>query len=182
MFRKQALVDNDLRYEHLSSEDLCLFRRLSEVASLSNVPEVLFRYRVHARGLSKTDAYAKGRPDVDRLHFRRLGIEATEQNLQIHGWIADQYRQGDRLAEAEGWLNEIRAANKRTGYYPEYSLDLVMLGHWARVCLSQPVSPPKRIRLFAGSSVLRGSCLPLSVQVAETVRLIIKSVRQRRRK
>ncbi len=58
MIRKSVLTDNKIRYEKEFSpaEDYALFARLLTKTKFHNLPEVLFRYRVHAGNTSKTQA------------------------------------------------------------------------------------------------------------------------------
>lgn len=58
MIRKSVLTDNKIRYEKEFSpaEDYALFARLLTKTKFHNLPEVLFRYRVHAANTSKTRA------------------------------------------------------------------------------------------------------------------------------
>lgn len=57
MIRKQVLLDNNIRYEHVftPAEDYALWCRLMPYTQFHNIPKVLFRYRCHGGNTSRNN-------------------------------------------------------------------------------------------------------------------------------
>ena len=57
MIRKQVLIDNNIRYEHVftPAEDYALWCRLIPYTQFHNIPKVLFRYRCHSGNTSRNN-------------------------------------------------------------------------------------------------------------------------------
>lgn len=55
MIRKSVLIDNKIKYEEMftPAEDYALWCRLIQFTKFANIPEVLFKYRVHSNNTSK---------------------------------------------------------------------------------------------------------------------------------
>lgn len=77
MLRKQVLWDHNLQYkvQLMPSEDYALWVTLLDYCDLANIPEVLFKYRIHDNNASKkkkTELQIRNRAKYQLQHIKRV--------------------------------------------------------------------------------------------------------------
>lgn len=82
MIRRDSLQDNNIRYrpEFRHAEDFRLFSELAAVGELANLPDVLYRVRVHPAQISSTA----------EVQQRRCHLRIVRDNLLARGRSAEQ--------------------------------------------------------------------------------------------
>lgn len=154
MIRRSILADYGLRYspEYQHAEDYEFWNRFSRVTSITNLPQVLLRYRMSDEQISRKHWQAQmqshQRAQVEILCL--LGIAPTPQEVALHHAISFLRELPDLqcLEAAANWLLRLRAANHRSKCYPEPELCVVLREYWHLICQCNESLDPKGVRQF----------------------------------
>lgn len=108
MLRRSAMVAaGGYRFEHPAAEDYDLWRRLAMIGNLRNLPEVVYRWRLNPRGVTRLQAerqrlsgsavrdslWTRARPPaLDRSGLRRR-MDAYRAVPVLGSLLADRFRQ-----------------------------------------------------------------------------------------
>ena len=129
-----ARYDEDYPY----AQDYELWCRLSRSCRFANIGEVLLRYRLHEHsiGRCKSDIQGTLAGRVRKRLLTELGIEPTEEELQLHGDISLWRIETDRpfLERAHAWLLELRSANAERGMIQQQVFEQVLARRWYEIC------------------------------------------------
>jgi glycosyltransferase involved in cell wall biosynthesis len=136
VMRRDLLERSGLRYDPAlrRAQDFDLWARASRCFGISNVPRVLFLYRLHCQQVGAL--YAEEQRffsnHVWRAQLEKLDIQPTADELLLHGGQFSRSRENvERYLE---WLSRIQDANRKTGLYPEPVLSRVLAEQWFSVC------------------------------------------------
>jgi glycosyltransferase involved in cell wall biosynthesis len=133
MARRAALPP--FRPEFAPAEDYDLWVRLPGESPFFIIPTELTNYRQHASGVSarQPEQMRTALAAIQSLLLGRLKIEPSPIHAQLVEWPLHPTM--EQLLAAERWLNELAAANGRTGAYPEAPFRRVLARRWFRLCL-----------------------------------------------
>jgi len=132
IIRKSVLETHGIRYlPYIHAEDYEIWNRLAEVTELVNLPDLLVHYRLHAGQVStlhriQQDQYAEA---IRRNQLRRLGIEPTDEEYQIHmDFALYKIRVHDPVhySQALAWAHKILEGNVRYQIYDHATLNMVL--------------------------------------------------------
>ncbi len=140
--RAELMKANHYDPEFKQSQDYELWCRLADIDRLANIPQYLADYRWHDTNISvkSVDPQSLLKREVNRRQIRKLGIEPTEKELDLHqaAFRGGLYRKDDygrtAPAELEMWFGKLIAANKQTGRYPRAMLRAYIWSRWAIFC------------------------------------------------
>lgn len=138
--RRAAFVEHGLRYDdhYPHAEDFQLWQRASEYFPIANMDKVLLKYNIHSSSssLSNQEAQAQTLRRIDREALLRLGINASDAELDLHRRLGFQGEQlkGIPLDETERWLQVILSANDAAHLYAQKSLQLLCGELWLQAC------------------------------------------------
>jgi glycosyltransferase involved in cell wall biosynthesis len=156
MMRVSSIRKHNLLYDEKSMyiEDYDLWSRALPKLQVSNLGQVLLKYRVHAQGIS-----VKYRVEQIQAHdvvYRRL-LESIQvypslRELQIHQKISNfQYEANlSFLYDSYLWLKKISRANRKAQIIPIVVLSAELKMWWLRVSSYVFFHPPENPRLFLG--------------------------------
>jgi glycosyltransferase involved in cell wall biosynthesis len=109
------------------AEDYDLWVRMSWEVQTDNLPDVLVRYRVHGNNISKLkrDILLQSVRQTHLMQLERLGINATETELNLHKLIADFRSDIDKqeFSAALSWLERLFLSNQSAGIYPQKAFE-----------------------------------------------------------
>jgi glycosyltransferase involved in cell wall biosynthesis len=140
-FRRQAFIEKGLRYDEQYShaEDLQLWQRASEFFPIANIAEVLLKYNIHPKSISQTkqDEQAQTLRRIDKESLNRLGIKASDAELDLHRHLGNG---GEELKivlldEVERWLRRLLVANDAAHHYSKKALRKICGDLWLQACL-----------------------------------------------
>lgn len=142
MARTELMRDNPYDPEFRQSQDYELWCRLADIAPLANIPEYLVDYRWHGSNISITGAnpQTRLRREVNRRQIRKLGIEPTQHELDLHvaAFRSDLYRKDDYGSvppeELRDWYVRLLEANKAEKRYPRAMFRAYLWARWAVFC------------------------------------------------
>jgi glycosyltransferase involved in cell wall biosynthesis len=145
MVRRRLLLSLDKYFdlEFPPAEDYELWERLSKVSRVSNIPEILTRYRFHGQQTSHSqDGIIKQKISVWKIQLKQLnelGINPSDQEKDLHlkigvGWFFERSRTA--VLASERWLSILKEANAEHKKYPEPDFSNVLGDRWFSVCSS----------------------------------------------
>ena len=151
MIRRAVLMQHGIRYEeeYQYAADFAFWIRISQVAYLSSLAEVLLRYRWHADNMSKTDpsrqqAKAKARVLWHELFIQRSLNQAEKRYLAGKATDRTTFRAGKQLLMDV--LNEKKSSLLDKAYFSELAVtewELKLIDHFGFTglvtCFLQPV-------------------------------------------
>jgi hypothetical protein len=175
MLRASWLRGAGLKYDPNSrhAEDYHLWEKAVRQTVVSNVGEVLVRYRRHGGQVSQRHAgeqRARTR-DVRLRQIVALGLQPSPDDLDLHDYIAVQGLQTDvqSLRRVRAWLEELAAANRSARRYPEPAFSRLLAERMYRISsASTAVSLPGVCTVFGGSP-LAASLRPVPASLARLV-------------
>jgi Glycosyl transferase family 2 len=149
MGRRSAWQPYDAAFE--PAEDYELWTRMSTLRSFLPLNAVVAAYREHSQGTSKRlpDKMVRAVAAIHRLQLKRLGVaDRADLHSRLMAWPWDSdVRQ---LAEAEGWLLELLAANR---FYPPASFRSVIERVWFEVCQDSLAVGPAAFTIYRKSAL-----------------------------
>lgn len=178
MIRKDLLDEYDLRYDETlgHSEDWDLFQRAGKYFELANIPEILFRYRIHDRSVTRQTfdlqhAAAEKIDDISldwlrlknhplrRVH-RDLGYETLNINNREPRFIDDVIEWFDALAEA----------NRRHRNYDGEALSRFLEERLFLVLTKNAMHGTKPLRIFLKEKLYR--CVPVLWSIKFMIKIL----------
>jgi glycosyltransferase involved in cell wall biosynthesis len=124
MIRKSVLDQYNLQYDSSfePAEDYALWVRIGSYASFANIPEVLLKYRIHEKQVSRafSEKQMEKCNSIRRLQITRLGIEPTADEWQLHLDLIlnkDTTISKQQLAGSIAWLIKLKESNERMLVY-----------------------------------------------------------------
>jgi hypothetical protein len=170
--RLEVLRRHGLRYDsaYPHAEDWALWVAIAEWAAAANLPERLLRYRTHPQQVSKTENVAQLRTirRIFAVQLARLGIEASEADLDLHQGIASGVfaASADFLDRADAWLRRIAGAAGALPAADAAALSEEAAFRWARACRRSRRLGLFALRRFRASPLHRGAPTSTKLQVA----------------
>lgn len=137
--KDNILTLNEFYNEELTcAQDAEYWARLGVLGvKLANIGEVLVKYRIHERSVSKVNNQLQESvaAKVRLLQFKRLGLDPTEEELEI---LTQNMRSSDKegIEKTAIWLDRIIEANRKTEIYSERSLSKVLAIRWFEICVN----------------------------------------------
>lgn len=172
MIRRRVLQHHGIRYDSRFVEDQGLWASISRVAAISNVPEVLLRYRTHPLQLSHGRRWVATGEFLDLLRraleqqLQWMGVACSAEELCLHTEVlfGERLDSSTDLEAVEAWLGKLVDANRVTRSYSRVSFDCALLHVWKRTCRRVlGIGPRASIRFLR--SPLRGRCAVSRVTV-----------------
>ena len=137
---RRSILATGLCYSDLypHGEDYALWVHMAHDHEITNMPEVLLKYRKSPSQVS--NKYAGQQLEttfkIQREQIRALGIEPTEQECLLH-WTVGHSQFSPNLAFAisvAAWFSKLKEGNARTHYYPEPVFGNYLRIFWTGVC------------------------------------------------
>ena len=142
IMRRSILENTSLRYDAVFKhvEDYQLWVALAKDTLLSNIPEVLVEYRIHANQVSVKHQLEQmiNAGIIQFNQIRALGIKPTVQEMRVHSLLGTRTLQGNLafIKLVREWFLKLEAANKIVGYYPEPMFIQALCRNWDSICSS----------------------------------------------
>ena len=139
MIRK-SILETGLSYSSLypHAEDYALWVHIAQNYEITNIPEVLLKYRKSGGQVSSQYAGEQLQTTfkIQREQINALGIEPTEEECYLHWTIGvSQFTPSISFAtSALAWLLKLREANSLVHYYPEPAFTNHLRIFWIGVC------------------------------------------------
>ncbi len=127
MIRRRILLEFQLFFNDnfIVAEDYDLWERMSHYCKMSNIPEVLACYRIHASQVSSGSTMKSIQEglvaEIRRRQISRLGIKPNNDELRSHSFLAEQYNlsmDDDSMHGVINWTKELKNININMKIYP----------------------------------------------------------------
>ena len=145
VYQKDCIEDFSFTNGFEIGEDYLIWYQMLKKYKAWNLPEYLVDYRMHQHNITIKNKQ-KGlelERDIFRIQFKDLGIEATDEELNLHMKIryTDAISSIETLIEIDKWLKKIVHFNDLNKVYDKKYLHEVVTNRWLKVCSKfRPVS------------------------------------------
>ncbi len=144
IIRNSLIKKYNLKYssDYLHSEDYDLWSRMSEISGLSNLSDVLLKYRVHANQITGSTHLASTRyKSVNAIrsrHLKKMGVEPSEKEMLVHNLVSDGETPTsvEQFNEVEQWLKKLVLTNDKKLVLDTNYFQKIILERWIRVCFN----------------------------------------------
>jgi len=143
MMRRDMLFSCNLWYDesYYPTEDYELWTRAFELFPVSNMEEVLLRYRIHDGSMTGSDwsNMDMQAARIIRSQLEKIGMQCSDEELSFHRNIGRgrSCRCGlPDIGRAETWLERLAEASRRNGTLEEQSLAETLSLVWYRLCMN----------------------------------------------
>lgn len=137
---RRRIVETGLCYSPLypHAEDYAFWVHIAQHYEVTNIPEILFKYRKTASQVSSKYAEQQIQTTlkIQREQIVALGIEPTEEECHLHLAIGhSQFSPTISYAnEVSAWFSKLKAGNACYHYYPEPAFSNYLRLFWTGVC------------------------------------------------
>jgi glycosyltransferase involved in cell wall biosynthesis len=180
MVRTSLLRQHTLRYlaDFTFADDWEFIQRASQAFPFSNVPEILFLYRLRFTSLSRSAPASSARElrKIDITRLRELGISPAERELDVHRGLALSREPVDKrfVVDADVWLQRLLSSNNVASVYPEKGFERFIGRRWFNCCTRAAVQGIWSWRQFWNSPLAAKSNLALIEQGKFFVKCLLK--------
>ena len=176
MFRRRLIIENNIHYntDYISLNDRHLFYDISKVAKLSNLPQVLYRYRFHPQMASKI---FKPEVFIEKCKFHTMWLD--EHELLLSGqekYILDYYatygrcqiREYKILKQVVDVLNKLNDVNKVEGLLPEREFTDACAHYLIKRCLNAALYGK-----FSSARALKNNKIPIDSLMVKLCNILL---------
>lgn len=136
IFRRKLFEDYNLNYnpKYVYGQDLDLWIRASKITEITNIPEVLIKYRIYDKnvGSSHSAEQSRNARNIRKEELMNLGIYPTYEEMEIHHSLSNwNYADNSNfLINALGWIQKIIGYNHEKKLYDEKTLIKFLYSEW----------------------------------------------------
>lgn len=153
MFRHSVLIENNIKYdEHYRfAQDYRMWVSCSRIGECANVPEILFKYRIHKKAVSsdKKETQNDCAKMIMAEQLSWLGLGLPENWEKIHyGFFIGRKKYN---IETKYWVEKIISNNKKYKVYNQTILEKLLWEKWAETsyfALAKERNPAKTIKIL----------------------------------
>lgn len=134
MFNHRLLKANGITYneDYIYAQDYRMWVECSKVAKLANVPEILFKYRIHgnAVSVSKKAVQTECTKNIMAEQLTWLGLEMPEDWETVHFALLTGRKPYD--LRYKKWIKTIIKANKKFKIFNHQKLKSILWSKWTQ--------------------------------------------------
>jgi glycosyltransferase involved in cell wall biosynthesis len=138
ILRPDFLARHGLRFRCQVADDYDLWVRALDHFPVTNIGEVLVRYRVHDAQLTRSADTLLQRDTmaVCERQIRKLGLSPTREQLILHVGLPHKRFEPslDYVMRVQDWLRQVVTANQERNVFPEPSFTRYAGGLWESLC------------------------------------------------
>jgi len=122
IWRRESFSKNNLYYnqEAFPAEDYDLWSRAAFTCKLTNIPNILYRYRIHGIQVTKTDKRAGEKVSQIQMNYLRKALPSlTEENIRlfVDQNIQGSYKTKEQVQELKTIYKTLLKANKTDFFF-----------------------------------------------------------------
>lgn len=156
VYRKECIHNFSFKEGFDIGEDYVIWLEIIEKYKAWNLQKYLVDYRIHPESVtnSRPELQLEKEKEIFRQQLAKLGIEATEEELDLHLLIKGKNPAIDTktLKEIERWLLKIGAYNDKSMRYDKKMLSRTIFNRWLKACKNYGLH--MRMFYFLGTSKL----------------------------
>jgi glycosyltransferase involved in cell wall biosynthesis len=160
MYKREVLSRFMFNKEVPSSEDYDLIVKIASVMKVRNLDDVLSKYRVHDKNISKKDGVIeKNQRKIVYNQLVSLGIMPTRKEIEIHLDLTKKFKHLniDKMLIIAEWLDKLLIANKESKRFPEQTIYDKLSDHWFNIFNNSYNRNLKLYRQYIKSPILAES-------------------------
>lgn len=132
MFRHKSLIENSIKYDerYIYAQDYRMWVSCSRVGECANLPDILFKYRMHNKAVSsnKKDAQKECAKNIMEEQLNWLDLSLPGNWEEIHyGFLVG--RKPYKI-EYKNWIRKIIFQNKKYKIYNQEKLGNILWNKW----------------------------------------------------
>ena len=158
LYRKDCIRKFSFREGYDILEDYLIWLEIIKEYKAWNLQKYLIDYRVHSGGVTKMHQEEKLEKEkrVFQIQFKQLGIDATDQEMELHLLIRDDkpVTNIDTLKTIEKWLLKIVASNDLHKVYDRKMIARTVFNRWLKVCYKAKSLHFRMLHLFFTSKII----------------------------
>lgn len=139
VYRKECIKNFSFKKGFEIAEDYMIWLEIIERFKSWNLQEYLVDYRIHESSVINSHPIEKLQMDQEifKWQFEKLGIEFTENELQLHLLIRNDepIKSYSTLKQIESWLLKIEDKNNEVLIYNRKWLSHIIFNRWLKVCM-----------------------------------------------
>ena len=138
VYRKECIHNFSFKEGYDIGEDYVIWLEILEKYKAWNLQKYLVDYRIHPESVtnSRPELQLEKEKEIFKQQLAKLGIEATEDELNLHLLIKGKNPAIDRkiVKEIERWLLKIREQNDKSMRYDKKMLSRTIFNRWLKAC------------------------------------------------
>ena len=174
VIRKSALPRNCYDSKFPVAEDFDLYSKISENSDIANIPEILVKYRINSKGLSKsnTEKMEQLSVQVIKEHAERLGIELEENTIKNLRKAKTALKIApEEVVEIEESMILLKNLLLNKSDFNKTAVDEVIQKYWFETCRKSTHNGLKILKIFFKSPLF---CKKLSLK--DNCRLFVRAL------
>jgi len=146
IYRNDFFKQNGVQYseEHIYMEDYELWYRLRNKVVFGNIPKLLYRYR--RDGTNSTIQNDDSKPKRFKVFYKNLfddmGIDATDDDLQLHYDLSIGTVDVTRIELCHEWIKRLKRRNSEINFFPEAGLHWILNQRWTNLFFNSVTKTP----------------------------------------
>lgn len=174
VIRKSALPQNYYDSRFPVAEDFDLYSKISENSDIANIPEILVKYRINSKGLSKSNTEKMERLSVQVIqeHAERLGIKLEKSTIKNMRKPKTASKIAfEEISEIEKSLILLKNLLLNKDSFNKTAVDEVIQKYWFETCRKSTQNGLKILNIFFKSPLF---CKKLSLK--DNCRLFVRAL------
>lgn len=174
VIRKKCLPQNYYDSRFPVAEDFDLYSKISENSDIANIPEILVKYRINSKGLSKsnTEKMEKLSIQVIKEHAERLGIKLEENTIKnLRKPKTASKISLEKISEIEKSLILLKSLLLNKTEFNKTNVDEVIQKYWFETCRKSTHNGLRILKIFFESPLF---CKKLSLK--DNCRLFVRAL------
>lgn len=157
VWRRTSFEKHGLRYrqEAFPAEDYDLWARAVFHCKLVNIPDVLYRYRIHGIQVTKTDDRVEVRDRQIRLEYLKKALPELKEN-DVKDFVEFFHNKNSEPQNFVNIYKNIIAANNKNGFFDAHLLNKRFERIFFSMCQHETIESKKNCSLFGKSGVKLG--------------------------
>lgn len=174
MIRKSCLPQNFYDSKFAVAEDFDLYSKISENSDVANISEILVKYRINSKGLSKSNFEKMERLSVKVIeeHAERLGVKLDENTIKNMRKAKTSLQiTWEEVAEIEKSLTLLKKLLLAKNDFKKNAVDEVIQKYWFETCRKSTYNGLRILKIFFKSQLF---CKKLSLK--DNCRIFVRAL------
>lgn len=169
MFNHRLLKENNITYNenYIFAQDYRMWVDCSQKGKLANIPEILFKYRIHNKAVSsdKKSVQTECAKNIMAEQLGWLGLNLPENWEKIHYGLLTGRKPFD--LEYKKWIKNLLRHNKKKKYFNQNKFKRLLWDKWTEIVYFE-IARTKRLNKVKALLSLPVFCYPRLMNIRST--------------
>ncbi len=169
MFNHRLLKENNITYNenYIFAQDYRMWVDCSQKGKLANIPEILFKYRIHDKAVSsdKKSVQTECAKNIMAEQLGWLGLNLPENWEKIHYGLLTGRKPFD--LEYKKWIKSLLRHNKKKKYFNQNKFKRLLWDKWTEIVYFE-IARTKRLNKVKALLSLPVFCYPRLMNIRNT--------------